>query len=248
MSGTTQLKSSEEASFDPQDIFLKQWKVYQKLLNNNYLGHREIYCILHELLVTYFQKPFKVLDLGCGDASFTAQALLNTNIVSYEGIDISTPALEIAKQNMAIIQCDTTFTQGDFSELVSQLVQGHQNRFDAILISFALHHLHLQQKDYLIGQLKSLLASGGIFILIDVVPKEEEDRESYLKRYLEGVQKHWSLLTTQEYSMVENHISSSDFPETQQTLQEISQKYNFTQFKCLYYDPDNSTQVLCFYQ
>lgn len=247
MSGTTQLKSSEEASFGPQEFFNEQWKLYQKILNNNYLGHREIYCILHELLVSYFQKPFKVLDLGCGDASFTAQALLNTNIVSYEGIDISTPALEIAKQNMAIIQCDTTFTQGDFSEIVSQLVQNQQNRFDAILISFALHHLHLQQKDYLIGQLKSLLASGGIFILIDVV-RQEEDLESYLKRYLEGVQKHWSLLTPQEYSMVENHISSSDFPETQQTLQEISQKYNFTQFKCLYCDPHNSTQVLCFYQ
>ncbi|GAX43105.1 hypothetical protein NIES4075_41170 [Tolypothrix sp. NIES-4075] len=73
------------------------------------------------------------------------------------------------------------------------------------------------------SQLKSLLAPGGIFILIDVV-REEEDRESCLKHYLEGVQKYWSLLTPQEYSMVENHISSSDFPETQQTLQEISQK------------------------
>jgi ubiquinone/menaquinone biosynthesis C-methylase UbiE len=248
MSGTTQLKSSEEAPFGPQEFFNEQWKVYQKVLNNNYMGHREIYSILHELLVSYFQKPFKVLELGCGDASFTAQALLNTNIVSYEGIDFSTPALEIAKQNMAIIQCDQTFTQGDFSELVPQLVQDQQKTFDAILISFALHHLHLQQKDYFIGQLKSLLASGGIFILIDVFRQEEEDRESCLKHYLEGVQKYWSLLTPQEYSMVENHISSSDFPETQQTLQEISQKYNFTQLKCLYSHPQDRTQVLCFYQ
>ncbi|NJM73634.1 MAG: class I SAM-dependent methyltransferase [Scytonema sp. RU_4_4] len=244
----THLKSSEEASFGPQEFFSEQWKVYQKVLNNNYMGHREVYCRLHELLVSYFQKPFKMLDLGCGDANFTAQALLNTNIASYKGIDLSNPALEIAKQNMAVVQCDTTFIQGDFSELVSQLMQAQQDRFDVILISFALHHLHLEQKDYFIGQLKSLLASGGIFILIDIVSKEEEDRETYIKRYLEGVQKYWSLLTPQEYSMVENHISSSDFPETQQTLQEISQKYSFTRFKCLYCDPQETTQLLCFSQ
>ncbi|MBW4634690.1 MAG: class I SAM-dependent methyltransferase [Iphinoe sp. HA4291-MV1] len=247
MSSIIQPKSSEQASLGSQEYFGEQWKVYQKVLNNNYMGHGEIYCILHELLVSYFQKPFKMLDLGCGDASFTAQVLLDTNIVSYQGVDLSIPALEIAKQNMAIIQCDTTFTQGNFSELVSQLVQGQQDRFDAILMSFALHHLHLEQKDCFIGQLKSLLASGGIFILIDIVRQEEEDRESYIRRYLEGIQKHWSLLTPQEYSMVENHMLSSDFPETQQTLQEISQKYNFTRFECLYCDPQDTTQLLCFY-
>ena len=53
------------------------------------MGHREIYGVLHELLVSYFQKPFKMLDLGCGDASFTAQVLLDTNIVSYQGVDLS---------------------------------------------------------------------------------------------------------------------------------------------------------------
>ncbi|MDF5731527.1 MAG: class I SAM-dependent methyltransferase [Rhizonema sp. PD38] len=108
MSSTTQLKSSEEASFSPKEFFNEQWKVYQKVLNNNYIGHREVYCILHEILVGYFQKPFKMLDLGCGDASFTAQALLNTNIVSYEGIDLSTPALYSCqtKHGKNTVRCD----------------------------------------------------------------------------------------------------------------------------------------------
>jgi ubiquinone/menaquinone biosynthesis C-methylase UbiE len=251
MSGITQLQNREEESFDPrnpQEYFSKQWKVYQKLLNSNHLRHREVYCILHELLVSYFQKPFKMLDLGCGDASFTAQALLNTKISFYKGIDFSNPALEIAKQNMAIIQCDKTFTQGDFSQLVPQLLQQQQDRFDVILISFALHHLHLQQKDCLIGQLQSLLESGGLFILIDIVRQEKEDRESYLRRHLEGLQKRCTLLTPQEYSMVENHNLASDFPETQQTLEKISQKYNFTRFECLHRDPYDIIQMLCFYQ
>ncbi|WP_414574743.1 class I SAM-dependent methyltransferase [Anabaena sp. CCY 9402-a] len=107
----THLQNSEYESSYLKEFFSKQWKIYQKVLNNNYMGHREIYSILHELLVSYFQKPFKILDLGCGDASFISLALLNTNIASYHGIDLSIPALEIAKENLAKIHCDTTLTQ-----------------------------------------------------------------------------------------------------------------------------------------
>ncbi|MEH2013376.1 class I SAM-dependent methyltransferase [Nostoc sp.] len=241
-------KSSEEGLFPPQEFFNEQWKLYQKIVDNNYMGHHEIYSILRELLLGYFQQPFRMLDLGCGDASFTAQALLNSTITSYQGIDLSIPALEIAKDNMTKIQCDTTFTQGDFSQLVPELMLSQHNSFDIILSSFALHHLSLEQKDCIIGQMKNLLTSNGVFILIDVVRKEGEERETYLRRYLEDVQKYWCLLTPQEYLMVANHISSSDFPETHQTLDEISQKYNFTHFDCLYNNPLNATQFLCFYR
>ncbi len=248
MPDMTQIESNEYESFRPKEFFNEQWKIYQKVLNNNYMGHQEIYCILHELLVSYFQRPFKMLELGCGDASLTTQALLNTNIAFYQGIDQSIPALESAKQNMARIQCHRTFTLGDFSQLISEFVQEGHNRFDAILISFALHHLELDQKYDLIEQLKNLLYSNGVLILIDVVCKQEEDRETCIKRYLEGVQKDWLLLTPQEYSMVANHISSSDFPETQQTFQEISQKCGFARFECLYHDSLDTTELLCMYK
>ncbi|MDM9583055.1 MULTISPECIES: class I SAM-dependent methyltransferase [unclassified Nostoc] len=241
-------KSSEEELFPPQEFFNEQWKLYQKILDNNYMGHREIYSTLRELLLGHFQQPFKMLDLGCGDASFTSQALLNSTITSYQGIDLSIPALEIAKNNMAKIQCHTTFTQGNISQFVPELMSSQQNSFDVILSSFVLHHLSLEEKDSIIGQLKHLLTSKGVFILIDVVRKEGEDRETYLKCYLDNVQKDWSLITPQEYLMLANHISSSDFPETQKTLDEISQTYNFTRFDCLYNNPLDATQLLCFYR
>lgn len=244
----TYLKNSEHNSQHLEEFFGKQWQIYQKVLNNNYMGHREIYRVLHSFLVNYFQKPFKLLDLGCGDASFTSKALLNTSISSYHGVDLSIPALEIAKENLAIIHCDTTLIPGDFSQLGSVLNSKQQNTFDAILMSFALHHQNIEQKYYFIEQLYHLLTNDGIFILIDIVRQQQEDRATYIQRYLDAVQQDWSLLTQEEYSMVEEHISSSDFPETQATLQEISEKIGFTRLECLYCDALNTTKLLCFYK
>ncbi|WP_414624107.1 class I SAM-dependent methyltransferase [Calothrix sp. CCY 0018] len=240
-------EDSQKISPRSNELFNNQWTTYQKILNSNYMGHREIYDVLHELLVSY-QKPFKMLELGCGDASFTAQALLNTFVESYKGIDLSEAALKIANSNMAPINCSKTFTEGDFSELIPQLVENQKDSFDVILISFALHHLLVEQKDYIIGQLLNLLTTNGVFILIDVVRKPEENRETYIRRYLEEVQKSWSLVTPQEYSMVENHISSNDFPETQEILYSIAKKHDFSRVECLYCDPLDMTKLLCFYR
>ncbi|MEA5573468.1 class I SAM-dependent methyltransferase [Calothrix sp. UHCC 0171] len=244
------VRSEESKSISPRsnELFNNQWATYQKILNSNYMGHREIYNALHELLVDYFQKPFTILELGCGDASFTTTALLNTFVLSYKGIDLSKLALEIAASNMAKIKCSQVFTEGDFSQLVPELVKNRQDTFDAILISFALHHLSTEEKDYIIGQLLNLLSTDGVFILIDIFRKQEEDREWYIKRYLEEVQKNWFLLTPQEYSMVESHIWSSDFPETQETLYSIAQKHNFNRVECLYCDSLDTTKLLCFYR
>ena len=180
MSDITLFNQTEDELGRPKEFFNQQWKIYQKLLNNNYMAHREIYSHLHELLVNYFQKPFTMLELGCGDASFTSQALLNTHITSYKGIDLSIPALEIAKQNMTVAQFNATFTQDDFSVAIAELAQSQPHTFDAIFMSFALHHLNLEQKDEFIGQIKPLLTSDGVFILIDIISQEEEERETYI--------------------------------------------------------------------
>jgi ubiquinone/menaquinone biosynthesis C-methylase UbiE len=244
----TQLKNIQHESLPVEEFFNKQWQIYQKVLKNDYMGHQEIYKILHEFLINHFQKPFKMLDLGCGDASFTTPALLNTNIASYYGVDLSITALEIAKENLKTIGCDTTLKQDNFSELVPSLLSDKQNKFDVIFISFALHHLNYQQKEEFINHLQKLLTPSGVFILVDIIRQEQEDRNSYIARYLNDVKKSWSLITLEEYSMIEEHISSSDFPETQGIFQEISQKSGFNQMECLYRDPLDTTQLLCFHK
>ena len=241
-------ESSEKSSDLSNEFFNEQWQLYQKVLSENYMGHREIYDILHDFLVEYYDKPFNMLDLGCGDASFSSQVLLDTKINSYCGIDLSEPALEIARDNMAKLPGEKIFIQGNLFDLVLQLGQNRQNNFDAILASFSLHHLNLEQKECLIARLPQLLKANGVFLLIDIVRLPGEDREVYIRRYLENVRQYWSLLTPQEFFKVEEHISSSDFPETQETFYSLAQKYKFSQVDCLYSDPLDTTQLLCFYK
>jgi cyclopropane fatty-acyl-phospholipid synthase-like methyltransferase len=189
------------------DYFKKNWETYQKALANNYMEHREIYGVLHKLLTDYLPTPFSLLELGCGDASLTVQALLNTTVASYTGIDLSAAALEIAQGNMAQINCEHTFIEDDISKVVEELAKNRKQSFDVVMTSFVLHHLSLAQKDKVIEQVSHLLKTNGIFILIDIVCKEGEDKEQFVNRYLENMRQNWTALSSQDMSIMENHIS-----------------------------------------
>ncbi|HBB33723.1 MAG TPA: hypothetical protein DDZ80_12525 [Cyanobacteria bacterium UBA8803] len=128
------------------------------------------------------------------------------------------------------------------------MVENQQEKSDIILSSFVLHHLSWEQKYFVVSKLPHLLKTGGIFILIDIFRSENENRENYIKRYLEGVRQDWSELTSQEYSLVEEHISKNDFPETQEAFHSLATKHGFTKVESLYCDALDTTKLLCFYQ
>jgi SAM-dependent methyltransferase len=229
-----------------EELFDSQWQLYNKILDNNYMGHQEIHGALRNFLLSY-SKPFSVLDLGCGNASFISQILLGTNISAYHGIDLSEAALLIAQRNLATIPCTKAFTVGDIVELIPQLVNEHSKSFDIILSTFAIHHLNLEQKGFVISQLSRLLKENGVFVLLDIIRRDDEAREAFIQRMVERVQQEWSLLTPEEITITCDHISSGDFPETQETLYLLGQKNGFKNVSCLYKDARHTSQVLCFY-
>jgi hypothetical protein len=49
-------------------LFQRPWKLYRKVVDNNYLFHREAYAQLHRILVDEGVRPFRFLDIACGDA------------------------------------------------------------------------------------------------------------------------------------------------------------------------------------
>ena len=58
--------------------FAQAWETYRKLVDNDCVFHSEVYGILHRILLEDFPRPFRFLDLACGDARGIVGALQGT--------------------------------------------------------------------------------------------------------------------------------------------------------------------------
>src|SRR5215831_3381331 len=94
--------------------FRHQWQIYSKLVDKDYLSHQEVQAVLHRELVTDVNRPFKFLDLACGDARLTVAALQGTRVIHYHGIDLSEPALAMAGQTVETLPCPAELEERDF--------------------------------------------------------------------------------------------------------------------------------------
>ncbi len=102
-------------------IFQKQWQTYQRLLDLDYLSHKEVLGILRSILLTECKQPFSFLDLACGDAFGITDMLSGTQIASYLGIDLSAPALELAAKRLGKLSCPVELVYGDIVAGLDQM-------------------------------------------------------------------------------------------------------------------------------
>jgi SAM-dependent methyltransferase len=72
-----------------QELFEKGLATYRRVEAANYMAHREVYELLHDVLVAEAPESFVFADLGCGTATGSAKALAGTKIGRYVGVDIS---------------------------------------------------------------------------------------------------------------------------------------------------------------
>ena len=101
-----------------------------------------------------------VLDIGFGTGTLTAK--LYAHGCNLFGQDFSSRMIELARQKMPRAK----LYQGDFSlGLVQEL---KQRRYDAIVATYALHHLTDEQKVALIRELLPLLNEKGCIYMGDV--------------------------------------------------------------------------------
>ena len=67
--------------------------------------------------------------------------------------------------------------QGDFSNVLVEELK--QNKYDAIIATYSLHHLTNEQKVCFLKSLQSLLNDGGCIYIGDVAFKTRIDMENY---------------------------------------------------------------------
>jgi SAM-dependent methyltransferase len=92
-------------------LFQQQWQLYRKFVDNNYFYHREVYGQLHRVLVEEAVQPFRFLDIACGDARASVDALRGTPVAHYHGIDLSQAALELASKALEPLGCSDVLSR-----------------------------------------------------------------------------------------------------------------------------------------
>ncbi len=224
--------------------FSKRWDVYKNLIKNNYLYHYDIHSCLHKIFAGCFSsKPFSLLDLGCGDASFIANTLKGTTVSRYYGIDLSEVALKEAAKNLDGSGFASALVCGNVAEKIAGLQEG----FDAIVCGFSLHHLTVQEKDTVFSNGRRILREGGLLLIYDIIRKRNESRVEYLNRYWNISERCWTNITKEEIALLKAHSMESDFPDDVDYFPNQARKYGFKRVETPYQDVHETAALMCLY-
>ena len=138
-----------------------------------------------------------VLDIGFGTGTLTAK--LYEQGCGIWGQDFSRRMMELAREKMP----GAKLYQGDFSRgLVEEL---RQNKYDAIIATYSLHHLTDEQKISLLEILLPLLNDGGSVYIGDVMFETRTE----LKKHRALLDKEWD---DEEIYFVADELARS-FPQ-----------------------------------
>ena len=128
--------------------------------NNRYpfAGYQDI---MDEIFRRVLSAPGRdILDIGFGTGVLTAR--LYEQGCRIFGQDFSSAMIELAQQKMP----EAILVQGNFAQGLA--VPLRQNRYDAILATYSLHHLTDAQKVSFLHDLLSCLREGGCLYIGDV--------------------------------------------------------------------------------
>jgi SAM-dependent methyltransferase len=144
-------------------LFQQQWQLYRKFVDNSYFYHREVYGQLHQILVEEAVQPFRFLDIACGDARATADALKGTRVAHYHGIDLSQATLDVASKALETLACPVMLDHRDF---VAAL-RDRPEPVDVAWIGLSLHHLLAPAKLSLMREIRSFVGDHGLFLIYE---------------------------------------------------------------------------------
>jgi ubiquinone/menaquinone biosynthesis C-methylase UbiE len=223
-------------------LFQQQWQLYRKFVDHNLLYHREVYGELHRMLIEEVARPFRFLDIACGDASETVNALRGTQVAHYHGIDLSYAALDLASKNLEALDCPATLEHRDF---VAAL-RDRPEPVDVAWIGFSLHHLLGPAKLEFMREVRSVVGDRGQFLIYETASPDGEDRDAWLLRWVRLNQPLWTALTLEEYEGMWDHVRAYDFPETTSRWHSLGREAGFGRVRELFVAPTDFFRMYCF--
>ena len=211
------------------------------MVDNDYLFHKGAYSCLGKFLTEAIGRPFDFLDLACGDASMTVQALLDTQVVSYEGVDISSQALDIARETLTKLNCSVELRQADFVDFVHT----RKAPVDIVWIGLSLHHLHRDGKMAAVQAIRHLMGIKGCLLIYENTSPDGESRVAWLRRWDEQ-KLLWTAYTPAEWEYVTAHVHQADFPETVSDWKALGREAGFGTVTQLFASPTDLFRLYAF--
>jgi len=210
--------------------FQKQWATYQKMVDHDSLSHGQVGGILHDALLPLVM-PFNFVDIACGDAGPMKRALADTKVRHYHGIDLSEPALELAAKNLKGVPFEVELDCSDFVEALTK----RPEPADVAWCSLSIHHLTTGGKQRL---LEAICRSTSDFLMIyEPTLAEGEDRAGYLERFRKVNKPLWTYYTSEEWTQIYHHVTTSDLPESATTWLDLGRQAGFATASQLFLDP-----------
>jgi SAM-dependent methyltransferase len=222
-------------------VFQEEWPIYRKVVENNYLFHREAYAELRRVLIEEMDGPFRFLDIACGDAGPTIAALAGTRVSDYQGIDLSEPALALAAATLGALPCPVQLTQGDFVAALRE----RRLSADVVWIGLSLHHLERPQKLLLMSDARLIVGETGKLLVYEPASPGPESRAAWLKRW-DRQRPGWTAFTAREWTSITGHVHANDFPESHVTWLTLGYEAGFGRARCLYESPTQLFRLYCF--
>jgi SAM-dependent methyltransferase len=225
------------------DIFQKTWATYKDVVQGDYMEHRSMTASMTRAINDFLKlhsgkgpESVDIVDVGCGDLALLAPFYRSLPIRSFCGVDLSLPALDLAKKafhgdvatdgtpkptsaafvHQDILKWASLETEADVATdgaLIHDYSSGSGPRkFDVVVSSLVVHHLDDDKKgEFLAATFKNRLKAGGVVLMMDVFRKAGEDRETYLERYRRNIAS-WKGIPLEERESVLDHVVNNDFP------------------------------------
>lgn len=132
-----------------------------------FAGYRAILNTIYNRVLSSEAK--NVLDIGFGTGTLTSR-LYDRGCAIY-GQDFSQRMIELAQEKMP----DARLYQGDFSRGLAEPLL--QQKYDAIIATYSLHHLTDAEKVSFLKRLRPLLNAGGCIYIGDVAFRTRADHD-----------------------------------------------------------------------
>jgi tRNA (cmo5U34)-methyltransferase len=130
---------------------------------------REQFALLLQIVANGRQPVRRFLDLGAGDGVLSAVLLARYPAAEPVLVDFSPPMLAAAEERLSPLATPPAFVRADLATPAWRDAVAAHAPFDAIVSSFAIHHLEDERKRALYGELLDLLAPRGTFAHIEHV-------------------------------------------------------------------------------